>query len=154
MDINAINDFSYAIASGERNEANRGKHVNQKGWVTKEDARKQAAQTAAGIVVFIMLCDYLKQAFFFMAKRYGKAWGVPALLFSILASFYAIANIFCLIVGEPTSEWGAVLFGGSLIALLELKRSKYGEKAIARFGKKVVEIVSIVIVLTLFYVCH
>ena len=33
------------------------------------------------------------------------------------------------------------------------KLGKYGEKAVARFGKKAVEIIAIVIALTLFYFC-
>ena len=55
--------------------------------------------------------------------------------------------------GEPLPGWGAVVLDGVLIAMLELKRSKYGEKAVARFGKKAVEIIAIVIALTLFYFC-
>ena len=121
--------------------------------MTKEDARKQAAQTAAGIIAFGLLCVYLKQAFLFLSDRYGKARGVLVLLCSIAAVYVTGANILYSMAGEPLPGWGAVVLDGVLIAMLELKRSKYGEKAVARFGKKAVEIIAIVIALTLFYFC-
>ena len=44
MDISDINNIGHAWASWERDEANKGKGVRPKGWVTNEQMRKNAAQ--------------------------------------------------------------------------------------------------------------
>ena len=53
MDISDINNIGRAWASWERDEANKGKGVRSKGWVTKEQMRKNAAQKTLGIMIAV-----------------------------------------------------------------------------------------------------
>ena len=66
MNMDAINNIANAMASQDRNERNRGKHVNQKGWVTHEEARRNAAQNALGLMVLIAVCALLFKLIGFM----------------------------------------------------------------------------------------
>lgn len=50
-----IDDMANAWARSERNTANRGKHVNQKGWVTLEQMRKNAAEKKAVIAILLLI---------------------------------------------------------------------------------------------------
>ena len=48
-------DFAEALARAERDAANRGKRVNQKGWVTLEQMAKNAAEKRAAIALLLLL---------------------------------------------------------------------------------------------------
>ena len=80
MDISKVNDVAYAWASHERNESNKGKNVNQKGWVTKEQMRKDAAQKTLGIMIAVAALTLLANIFI---KVFGKAIG--AVMMVVLA---------------------------------------------------------------------
>lgn len=81
MDIDKINDVAYAWASHERNEANRGKGVRSKGWVTKEQMRKDAAQKAIGIMIVFAALTLLANIFI---KIFGKAIGAVMMVVLVL----------------------------------------------------------------------
>ena len=55
MDIgDIINKISYGMASLSRDENNRGKHVNQAGWKTKEQMQREATAIKIGLTVFVL----------------------------------------------------------------------------------------------------
>ena len=73
MDISDINNIGHAWASWKRDEANKGKGVRSKGWVTKEQMRKNAAQKTLGIMIAVAVLTVLSAIFI---KIFGKAIGV------------------------------------------------------------------------------
>ena len=88
MDISDISNIAHAWASWERNEANKGKGVRSKGWVTKEQMRRDAAQKTLALIIFSAIVALFSYIFI---KVFGKILGVIVML-SIIA-ILAIAYI-------------------------------------------------------------
>ena len=80
MDIRDINNIGHAWASWERDEANKGKGVRSKGWVTKEQMRKNAAQKTIGIMIAVAVLTIVASIFL---KIFGKTVG--AIMMVVLA---------------------------------------------------------------------
>lgn len=74
LDINTIHNISTAFASAERDRVNRNKNVNQKGYISKEQMRKNAAQMTFGFIFYIVFFKVLSKAIKFL-------FGIPLRLF-------------------------------------------------------------------------
>ena len=61
-----INGIANAMASHERNENNRGRRVNQEGWMTHEQARHNAAQYALAMVLAVGALTLLAKLLIFL----------------------------------------------------------------------------------------
>lgn len=75
-----IKAMSIGMAEQNRAEANRGKKVNQAGWVTHEQARKEARQTA---LTFIVWSIVISMTYGLLSKIFGKK--IAALIMVVLA---------------------------------------------------------------------
>lgn len=75
IDVNMVHNLASGLAAGERNAANQGKHVNQKGWVTKEQMRKDAAQKTIALLVLILLAQFIIKILLFFGRLSIKLFG-------------------------------------------------------------------------------
>ena len=75
IDVDLVHNLASGLAAGARNDANRGKHVNQKGWVTKEEMRKDAAYKTIALLVLIFLATILFKILIFFGKLSIKIFG-------------------------------------------------------------------------------
>ena len=93
MDISDINNIGHAWASWERDEANKGKGVRSKGWVTKEQMRKNAAQKTLGIMIAVAVLTALSAIFI---KIFGKAVGALMMVVLVvgLPTCYIIREVY------------------------------------------------------------
>ena len=93
MDISNINNIGHAWASWERDEANKGKGVRSKGWVTKEQMRKNAAQKTLGIMIAVAVLTALSAIFI---KIFGKAVGALMMVVLVvgLPTCYIIREVY------------------------------------------------------------
>ena len=137
MDINNINDVAYAWASHERNEANRGKGVRSKGWVTKEQMRKDAAQKALGIMIAIAALTILVSIFI---KIFGKVTGTIMMIVLVLG--FPI----CYLIQESTGyniQWLPLWIVAFALAL-KLFTKMFGRKWGLRIGIPIVGIIALI----------
>lgn len=75
IDVNSIHNIATAIADRERDDSNTGKHVNQKGWETKEQARKKAAQLTIAIIVYAVILKFLWKGLCAIGRLNRKIFG-------------------------------------------------------------------------------
>jgi len=153
--VEIASKLGYASASQERNEHNRGKHVNQKGWVTKEDMKKDAAVKTAGILSFILFFKQMIRFWFFLSNRYSVLWAL--IIFICIVPFMAMVmkstEMFM-----TCGVWGAgVSFAPftiltSLIVLLEVLRSKYGDRIKAKIGRKMANVILFIVMVMITWI--
>lgn len=101
MDISDINNIGHAWASWERDEANKGKGVRSKGWVTKEQMRKNAAQKTLGIMIAVSVLTVVASIFL---KVFGKTVGAIMMVVLVLGlpiCFFIQENSGCNVQWTP-----------------------------------------------------
>ena len=134
MDISDINNIGRAWASWERDEANKGKGVRSKGWVTKEQMRKNAAQKTLGIMIAVAVLTALSAIFI---KIFGKAVG--ALMMVVLVVGLPICYIIREVYGYNV-QWLPLWIVG-FVLLLTICTKVFGRKWGLRIGVPIVIII-------------
>ena len=95
-----INDLANAWARSERNDANRGKKVNQKGWVTLEKMRKNAAQKQAILAILLVILIVVIQVLAFLIKglfsknKFVKIFSAIGLLAFAIGTVILVKHIY------------------------------------------------------------
>lgn len=75
IDVNSVHNIATAIAERNRDENNRGKKVNQEGWKTREQARKEAAQLTMGILAYTLVFKFLWKGLCALGRLNRKIFG-------------------------------------------------------------------------------
>ena len=137
MNISDINNIGHAWASWERNEANKGKGVRSKGWVTKEQMRRNAAQKTLGILIVVAVLTALSAIFI---KIFGKAIG--ALMMVILSIGLPICYLIREVYGYNV-QWLPLWIVGFAL-LLKIFTKMFGRKWGLRVGIPVVIVIGVI----------
>lgn len=134
MDISDINNIGHAWASWERDEANKGKGVRSKGWVTKEQMRKNAAQKTLGIMIAVAVLTIVASIFI---KVFGKTVG------AIMMVVLALGLPICYFMQENSGynvQWAPLWIVG-IALLLKIYFKLFGMKWGLRIGIPMLAIV-------------
>ena len=113
MDISDINNIGHAWASWERDEANKGKDVRSRGWVTKEQMRKNAAQKTLGIMIAVAVLTIVASIFI---KVFGKTVG------AIMMVVLALGLPICYFMQENSGynvQWAPLWIVGIALLLMQ-----------------------------------
>lgn len=75
IDVNSIHNIATAIADREREEHNKGKWPGSRDFVTKEQARKKAAQLTIAIIVYAVILKFLWKGLCAIGRLNRKIFG-------------------------------------------------------------------------------
>lgn len=133
IDMDSIWKFSLASASAHRDEANSGKWYRSKGYVSKEQMRRNAAQTAFKVLYVLLVIKIISELWHKYADKYGKWHATFLTASSCVCVFTGLLLIIMLFCGELDlqSFWNCILpflYTGLYVGCQEFFLSRFIQK--------------------------